>query len=264
MTELKRKAFENAGLTLSYLDNAQTSADVPIVLLHGFTASAVSNWLETGWIAALTQAGRRVLALDARGHGNSDKPHDSTFYPSDVMMEDSLALLNQLGIERADYLGYSMGARMSAFVAINHPGRVRKLLLGGMGIHLTTGIGNPQPIADALLAEGLHAVKHRHARRFRRLAERGGNDLVALAHCILSSRQAIAAGSRYNDSGSLAKITAKTLILVGDKDDIGGNPHELAALISNSQAIEIADCNHFNALSHDAFRAAGLAFLLEE
>lgn len=257
MTKIKRKTFQHAGLTLSYLDNEQASAEVPIVMLHGFTASAVGNWLETGWIAALTQAGRRVIALDARGHGESDKPYDSQFYPSDVMMRDSVALLEQLGISCADYVGYSMGARMSAFVAINYPERVQKLLLGGMGINLIKGIGNPQPIADALLAEDLRSIKHRHARRFRRLAERGGNDLTALAHCILSSRQTISVSD-------LEKITAKTQILVGDNDEIGGNPHELTPFIANSYAKSIADCNHFNALSHDAFRAAGLGFLIDE
>lgn len=233
-------------------------------MLHGFTASAKSNWLETGWMTALTQAGRRVIALDARGHGESDKPYDSIFYPSSVMMKDSVALLNQLNIRQADYIGYSMGARMSAFVAINHPCCVRKLVLGGMGIHLTTGIGDPQPIADALLAKDLKSIKHRHARRFRRLAERGGNDLTALAHCILSSRQAISAGTQDNNCGSLAKITAKTLILVGDKDDVGGNPHKLVPLIATSQAQEIVGCNHFNALSHEAFRTAGLTFLIDD
>lgn len=255
MENVSRKDFTHAGLHLSYLDNGQQSHDVPVVMLHGFTASAATNWLNSGWMAELTRAGRRVIALDARGHGDSDKPYDSAYYPSNVMMEDSIALMQILGFSQADFVGYSMGARMSAFAAIKYPNKVRKLLLGGLGINLKKGIGRSEPIAEALLAEDLKLVKNRHARRFRRLAELGGNDLTALAHCILSSRQQITAVD-------LNKITAETLIMVGDDDDTGGNPFELAPYINNSRAIEITGCHHFNALTHPEFRSTGVQFIL--
>lgn len=251
---LSRQTFQHDGLTLSYLDNHQASSDIPIVLLHGFTASADKNWLESGWIDDLTRAGRRVLAIDARGHGESEKRYDSRYYPANIMMQDSVALLQQLGFSQADYGGYSMGARMAAFVAIKHPKMVRKLLLGGMGINLKTGIGKPEPIAEALLAKSLKHVKLRHAKRFRRLAEMGGNDLKALAYCILSSRQAIT-------TDDLAMIQAQTLILVGSEDDTGGNPYGLAPFIPHSQAIEVTGCNHFNALTQTNFRRIGTQFL---
>lgn len=251
---VSRYFFQSAGLRLSYLDNEQTSDLPPVILLHGFTASAAANWLDTGWIAALTQLGRRVIAIDARGHGESDKPYDSSYYPSNVMMQDSITLLEQLDIEVADFVGYSMGARMSAFAAITYPDRIRKLVLGGMGIHLKTGIGGSQPIAEALRATDRKNITDRHARRFRLLAEKSGNDLTALAYCILSSRQAITAED-------LAAITAKTLILVGEADDTGGNPQDLAPFIANSQAVSVADCNHFNALMHDGFRETAMRFL---
>lgn len=254
---LSRHFFRNDGLMIAYLDNHVVSDDLPIVLLHGFTASAEKNWVQSGWVERLSRAGRRVIAIDARGHGDSDKPYDSDYYPSNVMMEDSIALLQQLGFAQADYGGYSMGARMSAFAAIKYPEKVRKLLLGGMGINLKIGIGRPEPIAEALLAADLKSVKQRHARRFRRLAELGGNDLTALAYCILSSRQQIT-------ESDLANIRAKTLILVGSDDDTGGNPYGLAPFIPHSQAVEVAGCNHFNALTFSPFRNAGLAFLLGE
>ncbi len=224
-------------------------------MLHGFTASAEINWLATGWIDQLTRARRRVIALDARGHGKSDKPYNSSYYPSSVMMEDSIYLMQLLDIPRADFIGYSMGARMSAFAAINYPEKVGKLLLGGMGVNLKQGLGHPEPIADALLATNLQQVKNRSARRFRRLAELGGNDLTALAHCILSSRQQITADA-------LAVIRAKTLILVGANDEMGGNPYVLQTYIGTSQAMEIPDCNHFNALSNVNFRRSAIDFML--
>lgn len=256
MTNIQRQTFNNAGLTLSYLDNQQASNLPPIILLHGFTASAELNWLHSEWIAALTAARRRVIALDARGHGDSDKPHDSQYYPAHIMMADSVALLDQLGFEQADYAGFSMGARMSAFVAMRHPSRVRRLLIGGLGMGLKTGIGNPEPIAKALLADNPNDIKNRDARRFRLFAEKSGNDLQAMACCILSSREPV------TDTG-LAQITAETLVLVGEYDSTGGDPHALQPLITNCQAISIPDCTHFNALTNAQFRETGVRFLLQ-
>lgn len=246
--------FHHNGLRLAYWDNDQASVEVPIFLLHGFSASAQVNWIATGWMDKLTQAKRRVIALDARGHGESDKPYHTDFYPANLMMSDSIALMNQLAFDQVDYCGYSMGARMSAFVAIKHPTRVRKLILGGMGLNLKTGIGRPEPIAQALLAKNLKEIKQRHARRFRLLAERGGNDLTALAYCILSSRQPITATD-------LASIQAKTLILVGAEDDTGGNPYGLSPFIPDSQAVEVQGCNHFNALTNQKFQQIAMRFL---
>lgn len=254
-TTCTRKFFSHAGLTLSYLDNECPSPYDPVIMLHGFTASAENNWLDSGWIQALTQAGRRVLAFDARGHGHSDKPYDSRYYPSDLMMLDCVNLLQNMGIHQADFIGYSMGARMSAFIAIQYPELVQKMVLGGMGINLKKGTGDPQPIADALLASDLKEIKNRPARRFRRLAELGNNDLTALAYCILSSRQVIT-------EEQLAQIRAQTLIIVGADDEVGGSPFDLAPFIPDSQAVLIADCNHFNALTHPAFREQALDFIL--
>ncbi len=256
MTEtIKRHFFTHAELTLSYLDNHRQSDALPIILLHGFSASAQSNWLESGWIAALGAANRRVIALDARGHGESDKPYDSAYYPANIMMQDSVELLQQLGFQRADFIGYSMGARMAAFVAITYPRLVRRLLLGGMGINLKKGIGNPEPIAEALRCHDHRGIKSRHARRFRWLAEIGGNDLEALAYCILSSRKPITAEA-------LKQIQAQTLILVGEDDNTGGNPYQLAPYISNSSAVQIAGCNHFNALTNADFLQTGVDFMV--
>ncbi len=252
---LVRHNFSHQGLRLSYLDNGVISDEIPVILLHGFTASAESNWQVTGWIKKLTQANRRVIALDARGHGDSDKPYDSNDYPSNVMITDSLYLMEQLGIVQADFIGYSMGARMAAFAAINHPEKVGKVVFGGMGGNFKKGMSNSQQIADALLADNLKQVSDRYARRFRRLAELGGNDLTALAHCILSSRQKL-------NTDSLNTIKAKSLIVVGEDDEIAGNPYELQNDITDSQIAVIADCNHFNALSNKAFRQAAIDFIL--
>ncbi len=254
---LKRYYFSHQGVRLSYLDNGVTSDETPVIMLHGFTASAESNWQTTGWIKQLTIANRRVIALDARGHGDSEKPYNSKLYPSNVMITDSLYLMDKLNIAQADFIGYSMGARMSAFAAINYPEKVRKVVFGGMGGNFKKGMTNSGLIADALLADNFKQISDRYARRFRRLAELGGNDLTALAHCILSSRQKL-------NADSLNKIKAKSLILVGVDDEIAGNPYELQSNILDSQVTVIDDCNHFNALSNVAFRQSAIDFILRE
>src|SRR5471032_1136181 len=142
-------SFKNGAVEISYLDEG--SGD-PIVLVHGFASNKQINWVNTGWVSTLMRAGRRVIALDNRGHGQSSKLYEPAAYDSAIMAEDVRALLDHLTIERADVMGYSMGARICAFLAINHPVRVRAIILGGLGIKLVEGVGLPESIAEAMEA----------------------------------------------------------------------------------------------------------------
>src|SRR5262244_4680157 len=123
-------SFRNGKVEIAYLDEGEGE---PIVLIHGFASTKEVNWLLTGWFATLTKAGRRAIALDNRGHGASTKLYDPADYHSAIMAEDVRALLDHLGVARADVMGYSMGARISAFLALNHPQRVRSVVFGGLG-----------------------------------------------------------------------------------------------------------------------------------
>src|SRR5262245_31790444 len=126
------KSFESAdGLRIAYYEWGEGSG-VPVVLQHGFSASALSNWEQTGVVAALVEAGRRVIAVDARGHGASDKPYDPAFYGEQKMADDISALLTLLGAEQLDLAGYSMGGIVALIVAANDA-RVRRLVTGGIG-----------------------------------------------------------------------------------------------------------------------------------
>ncbi|RYE52379.1 MAG: alpha/beta fold hydrolase, partial [Hyphomicrobiales bacterium] len=122
--------FSHDDLTFSYFDEGDRDG-APTLLIHGFASSALVNWVHPGWLQTLTQAGRRVVAIDNRGHGASAKPHDAAAYHPSLMAGDAAALLNHLGIDRADVMGYSMGARISAFLALEHGERVRSLVWGG-------------------------------------------------------------------------------------------------------------------------------------
>ena len=164
------------------------------------------------------------------------------------------ALLDHLHIERADVMGYSMGARIAAFLAVNHPARVRSLILGGLGIRLVEGVGLPERIAEALEAPSLAAVRDPTGRMFRSFAEQTKSDLHALAACIRGSRQTL---SREQ----VAAIKAPVLVAVGTEDKVAGSAQELAALIPGGQALDIPGRDHMLAVGDKVFKTAVLDFL---
>src|SRR5215472_10903517 len=156
-------SFTNGAVEIAYLDEGEGE---PIVLVHGFASTKETNWVAPGWIMTLRGAGRRVIALDNRGHGASSKLYDPAAYHSATMAEDVRALLDHLTIDRADVMGYSMGARITAFLAVNHPARVRSAIFGGLGIRLVEGVDLPDSIAVALEAPALADVHDPTGRMF--------------------------------------------------------------------------------------------------
>jgi pimeloyl-ACP methyl ester carboxylesterase len=244
-------SFQHDGVEIAFLDQGEGE---PIVLVHGFASNAAVNWVHPGWVATLTRAGRRAIALDNRGHGASAKLYDPTAYHSAIMAADVRALLDHLGIPRADVMGYSMGARIAAFLALAHPERVRSIIFGGLGIRLVEGVGLPPSIADAMEAPTLADVQDSFARTFRAFAEQTGSDLRALAACIRGSRQTL---SRKD----VALIRAPTLIAVGTKDFVAGSASELATLIPGAQALDIPGRDHMLAVGDKVFKQGVLQFL---
>src|SRR5436190_2059564 len=217
----RMQRFQHNSVDLSFLDEGEGE---PIVLVHGFASNAQVNWVYPGWVATLTRAGRRVIALDNRGHGASSKLYDPAAYHSARMADDVRALLDHLELGRADVMGYSMGARITAFFAHAHPARLRRAVLGGLGVRLVDGVGLPESIADALEAPTLSDVDDPMGRTFRAFAEQTRSDLTALAACIRGSRQTLT-------RDQVASIGAPALVAVGTKDTIAGSAHELAALL---------------------------------
>lgn len=245
--------FYHDGLQLAYFDAGDPSGP-PILLIHGFASTANVNWVHPGWLKTLGDAGYRVIAIDNRGHGQSDKPHDSDAYYPPLMAGDAAALLDHLGIADAHVMGYSMGARISAFLAIAHPERVRSLIFGGLGIGLVDGVGDWDPIAEALLAPDLADVTDPRGRMFRAFADQTRSDRFALAACIQTNRILVT-------REQLAGVNQPTLIGVGTRDDIAGSPHELAALMPHAQAIDIPNRDHMLAVGDRVFKKAALEFL---
>jgi pimeloyl-ACP methyl ester carboxylesterase len=245
--------FQHDGVDIAFLDEGQGE---PIVLVHGFASTAEVNWVHPGWVATLTKAGRRVIALDNRGHGASSKLYDPAAYHSARMADDVRALLDHLGIGRADVMGYSMGARIAAFFAHGNGTRLRRAVLGGLGIRLVDGVGLPESIADALEAPALSEVRDPMGRTFRAFAEQTRSDLKALAACIRGSRQIL---SREQ----VAAIDAPVLVAVGTKDDVAGAAAPLAALLPRGRALDIPGRDHMLAVGDKAFKEAVLGFLAD-
>src|ERR1700745_2311406 len=160
--------FTHDGVEIAFLDEGEGE---PIVLVHGFASNKEVNWVAPSWMTTLTRAGRRAIALDNRGHGVSTKLYDPAAYHSAAMAEDVRALLDHLGLQRADVMGYSMGARNTALLALAHPDRVRSAILGGLGDRLVDRPGLSENIAEALEAPSLDDVTDPTGRQFRAFAE---------------------------------------------------------------------------------------------
>lgn len=243
--------FSNGGLELAFLDEG---AGDPILLIHGFASSRRVNWVNTGWIETLTSAGRRVIALDNRGHGESAKPHDPEAYAIPLMAGDARALLRYLDVGRADVMGYSMGARIAAFLALAAPDAVRSLILGGLGMGLVTGMAQAEQIAEALEAPTAVEVADPTGRQFRQFAEQTKSDRVALAACMRGSRQQLAVGD-------VAGIAVPTLIAVGTRDVVAGSAEDLAALMPDARVLDIPNRDHMLAVGDRVYKQGVVAFL---
>lgn len=121
------------GVKIHYLEKGE--AGTPVILIHGFTGSAEGNWFSNG-VADVLSERHRVIALDVRGHGRSDKPHDPAMY-GDRMWRDVIELMDHLGIRRAHVHGYSMGGGITAQLLARHPERLLSVSFGGSGIRET-------------------------------------------------------------------------------------------------------------------------------
>jgi pimeloyl-ACP methyl ester carboxylesterase len=245
--------FHHGAVELACLDEGQGE---PIVLVHGFGSSKQVNWVQPSWLTTLKGAGRRVIAFDNRGHGQSTKLYDPAEYHTTKMAEDVRALLDHLEVPRADVMGYSMGARIAAFFALAYPDRVRSVVLGGLGSHLIDGVGLPESIAEALEAPSLADVTDPQGRMFRAFADQTKSDRRALAACIRGSRQVL---SREQ----AASIKTPTLIAIGTKDPIAGSAEGLAAVMPNARALPIPGRDHMLAVGDKVFKAGVLQFLQE-
>jgi pimeloyl-ACP methyl ester carboxylesterase len=246
-------SFHNGAVEIAYLDEGEGD---PIILVHGFASSKNVNWVYPTWVSELRKDGRRVIALDNRGHGDSSKLYDSEEYHIGTMAGDVRALMDHLDIERADMMGYSMGARMTAYLAQSYAPRIRSAIFGGLGIGLIAGGGPGENVAAALEVPSLDDVTDPVGRTFRAFADQTRSDRGALAACLRGSR-------RLMTRDEAASIAVPVLIAVGTSDEIGGSAAELGKIIQGSEVLDIPDRDHMRAVGDRVYKAGVLAFLAQ-
>ena len=244
-------SFHNGSVEIAYLDEGEGD---PVVLIHGFASSKNVNWIYPAWTSTLTKAGYRVIALDNRGHGESSKLYDPEQYSIGIMAGDARALIDHLKIERADMMGYSLGGRITAYLALNDPQRIRSAILGGIGMTMIVGGGPGENVASALEAASLEDVTDPMGRTFRAFADQTRSDRRALAACLRGSR-------RLMTREEAAAIKVPTLIAVGTTDDVAGSAHELGQIVPGSQVLDIPNRDHMRAVGDRVYKDGVLEFL---
>jgi len=243
--------FNSAGVEIAFKDRGHGE---PVLLIHGFASNYAVNWVATGWEKTLLEAGYRVIMVDNRGHGHSQKLYTPADYSAPVMADDARRLLDHLGIEKAAVMGYSMGARISAFLTINYPQRVSRVVFAGLAEGMVTGVPGAEAIADGLDANSLEDVMDPGARSFRVFAQNTKSDLRALAACMRSSRVKI-------KPEALAQIKVPVLVVAGDADDVAGPVQPLVDLMPTAQGVSLPGRNHMNAVGDKGYKQAVLGFL---
>jgi pimeloyl-ACP methyl ester carboxylesterase len=252
------RTWDSLEIAYQEWDGEPSAGAVPVVLHHGFVADADSNWVATGVVEALTSAGRRVFAPNARGHGRSEKPHDPERYGEDRMARDLAALVERIDAPRVDLVGYSMGAIVALlFASGENRERVRRLAIGGVGSGVIECGGvdrrtvSNDAIIAALEAEDAGEVEDPGALPFRQLADAVGGDRLALA---------AQARSVYRGEIKLQRISAPTLLLAGEEDPLADRPETLVEAIPDA-TLRLLRGNHVGALGDPAFRASIVDFL---
>ena len=227
----------------------------PVVLIHGFGANRLITWANTNWYQTIQRAGHKLIAIDCRGHGESEKPHDPADYDEGRMAMDVIAVLAALEIPEVDVVGYSMGAQLAIRLMHDAPGRVRRAILGGIGEnYFHDSKEETESIAEGLLAKDPAKSPIPKPREFRAFCEKAGDDLVAMAACIRRPRHIFS-------PEELHALPQKVLVVCGEQDDMAGSPEPLARAFSDARTLIVPKRNHHSTVGDRLFKDAAVAFL---
>ena len=228
----------------------------PVLCVHGFASSCRDNWVETGWVRMLTSARYRVIGVDQRGHGASDKPQDARAYSMSAFVGDLIAVLDTYLVDAVRYVGYSLGARVGWQLAVDAPEHVGRAVLGGIPDGRPLGRLRIEQ-ARAYAEEGI-PVEDPVTQNYVRLAERvHTNDLRALI--------ALAEGMRFGDADPDPQRppTQPVLFATGSEDAILERSRTLAATAPAGAFVEIPGRHHFNTPGSRVFRDLARDFLAD-
>jgi pimeloyl-ACP methyl ester carboxylesterase len=234
------------GLRIAYRN---VGVGVPVLLLHGFASSIEQNWRATGWIDTLCDAGFRVIALDFRGHGHSDTPHDPALY-GDAMLHDIAAVMEAADAASAHVMGYSMGGMMGIHLLLQRPERVNRLIVAGVGQRYFTRPLHYRAIAAALKRNEADDPTSAH---FLHFASQSGKDRLALAACI-------EAEFPRHDADALQSAKRPVLVVCGTNDEAAGTPEPLAAAFLDGRAVPLPGRDHMSAVGDAGYKLAAKEF----
>jgi pimeloyl-ACP methyl ester carboxylesterase len=244
--------FDSNGVKIHYTDEGQGE---PVLLIHGFLADINLNWRAPGTIKALVKD-YRVIALDNRGHGKSDKPHDPKKYGTE-MVEDAVRLLDHLKIKKAHVVGYSMGAIITAKLLTTHPDRLLSATLGGHGgLKEDEDLSSLEPSAKAFEeGKGAEALVN-----FLSPNSKPTQTQLLMVNLLLGANDSKAAAAVLRGLKELRVPAAKrkvnkvpTLALIGDQDTLKKGVDELEGKMANLQIVVIKGADHMSAMNHPSF-----------
>jgi pimeloyl-ACP methyl ester carboxylesterase len=228
-------------------------AGAPVVLIHGFGVDARLQWGETGLIKFLAPH-FRVIALDCRGHGRSERLYYPDAYAMRNMSGDVLNLLDYLQIDRALLVGFSLGSRVCFEIMTTHPERCRAAVLSGFGPdNSTSNAGRREELATALLAADAASITE-YQRRIRSAVLEAGNDLSALAACIRCD-------TNIPQLSAVTPISVPVLFVTGGKDYVAGDPNGLSGYFRESHVLVIDNNGHASVVADLRFHTAVADFL---
>lgn len=238
----------------------------PILLLHGFSSSSKLNWEDTGWIAALTEAGRRVITVDLPGHGRSGAPEDRDSYSPGRIRADLLQIAFDAGARPLrdgdpasglDVIGYSLGSRLAWEFGATQRELVHRLVLGGPNI--------ADPLAEfdlvaaqRYLADGTPIADASTAGLLKMAQLLPSNNIFALLSLIEAIKD-----EPFDPAEAVPQMPM--LLVAGEKDERAASMPELAALGAKGGAmveqLVLPARNHTNAVTSRAFKQGAISFL---
>ncbi|MFX0165262.1 MAG: alpha/beta fold hydrolase [Candidatus Hodarchaeota archaeon] len=260
--------FDNEGVKIYYEIEGEGP---PVVMIHGFPAN-LERWKETNWVTTLKK-GYQLILLDCRGHGKSDKPHDESYY-GQKMTDDVVNLMEHLSIDKANFLGYSMGAYITFRLLLSNPSLFISAILGGFILgrvflnfmqddkERSNAIENMKHRIEAFKADSIKDVKDPIGRAFRRRAELKGNDLTALAAVTASflKERIETMKSPTQIRESLKEIKVPVMTVIASGETLSGKTL-VAQLVLDACHFQIQGKDHFNVLPDPKFKMIVKAFL---